>query len=92
MDAKELVAWNLRRLRVERGLPQEALAVDAGIDRTYVSRVERNMENPTVGVLERLARALGAEITEFFVVPEEGAKLPEVLPKGRRRSKVAKSS
>jgi len=85
MDAKELVAWNLRRLRVSRGLAQEALAVDAGIDRTYVSRVERNMENPTVAVLDRLAVALGVPIVEFFAVPEAGAAPPDVLPKGRRK-------
>lgn len=86
MDARELVAWNLRRLRVARGLAQEALAVDAGIDRTYVSRLERNLENPTVAVLERLAKALGVEIVELFIVPEAGAEPPATLPKGRRKS------
>jgi len=84
MDARHLVAWNLRRLRVARGIAQEALAVDAEVDRTYVSRLERNMENPTVAVLERLAHALGTEITEFFAVPKPGARPPAVLPKGRR--------
>jgi transcriptional regulator with XRE-family HTH domain len=84
MDARELVAWNLRRLRVGRGLAQDALAVDAAIDRTYVSRLERNMENPTVAVLERIAQALEAEIVEFFVVPKSGARPPQVLRKGRK--------
>jgi transcriptional regulator with XRE-family HTH domain len=69
MNARALVARNLRRLRVRRGLPQEALAVDARIDRTYVSRLERGLENPTVAVLERLAHALDAQIIEFFAVP-----------------------
>lgn len=85
MDARGLVAWNLRRMRVARGIAQEALAIDAEIDRTYVSRLERNMENPTVAVLERLARALDSEIVEFFEVPRAGTKRPQVLPKGRRR-------
>ena len=84
MDARKLVAWNLRRLRVKHGLAQEALAVDADIDRTYVSRLERGMENPTVVVLDRLARALGVEIVEFFTVPEPGARPPQPLPSGRR--------
>ena len=57
MKAGALVARNIRRLRVARGLSQEALAVDAEIDRTYVSRLERGLENPSVAVLERLARA-----------------------------------
>src|ERR1700733_10442343 len=43
---------------VARGLSQEALAVHAEIDRTYVSRFERGLENPSVAVLERLAKAL----------------------------------
>jgi transcriptional regulator with XRE-family HTH domain len=43
---------------VARELSQEMLAVDAGIDRTYVSRLERGLENPTVTVLEKLARGL----------------------------------
>ena len=84
MDTQALVAWNLRRLRVRSGLSQEALAVDAGIDRTYVSRLERRLENPTVAVLEGLAQALGAPITEFFVVPAPGEPPPQPLRGGRR--------
>ena len=87
MDVRKLVAWNLRRLRVKQGLAQEALAVDAEIDRTYVSRLERGMENPTVGVLDRLARALGVEIVDFFAKPEPGARPPQPLPSGRRPSR-----
>jgi transcriptional regulator with XRE-family HTH domain len=45
------------------------LAVDAGIDRTYVSRLERGLENPSVAVLEKLARALASNIEEFFTAP-----------------------
>ena len=85
MDAQQLVSWNLRRLRVAQGLSQEALAVDAGIDRTYVSRLERNMENPTVAVLERVARALKVDIAAFFEQPPPNSNAPAVLPKGRRR-------
>jgi transcriptional regulator with XRE-family HTH domain len=84
MDARSLVARNLRRLRVRQGLSQESLAVDAKIDRTYVSRLERNLENPTVAVLEKLATALRAEIPDFFVQPRRGEPAPRTLPSGRR--------
>lgn len=87
MDARELVAWNLRRLRVSRGIAQEALAVDALIDRTYVSRLERNLENPTVAVLERLAAALNVQLTELFAEPKPGTKPPKVLPRGRKATR-----
>ena len=50
MDGRTRVAWNLRRIRVERGLSQEALAVDADVDRTYVSGIERGSFNPDSGL------------------------------------------
>jgi transcriptional regulator with XRE-family HTH domain len=84
MKAKALVARNLRRLRVRQDLSQENLAVDAGIDRTYVSRLERGLENPTVAVLDRIAKALKAEIVEFFRVPPRNEPPPRTLPSGRR--------
>ncbi|HLY56428.1 MAG TPA: helix-turn-helix transcriptional regulator [Stellaceae bacterium] len=84
MDAQELVAWNLRRIRVARGLSQEKLAVDAAIDVTYVSRLERVLENPTVSVLDRLAAALDAKIAEFFAPWPAGEPPPKPLQPGRR--------
>jgi transcriptional regulator with XRE-family HTH domain len=87
MKARALVARNIRRLRVSRELSQEALAVDAGIDRTYVSRLERGLENPTVAVLEKLARALASNIEEFFRAPRAGEAPPRPLKGGRRPGK-----
>lgn len=87
MNAVERVAWNIRRLRVEKALSQEALALDAEIDRTYVSRVERSLENPTVGVLERIAKVLGCDISGLFERPTAGSKPPEMLKSGRKPSK-----
>jgi transcriptional regulator with XRE-family HTH domain len=84
MKANALVARNLRRLRVNQVLSQEALAVDAGVDRTYISRLERGLENPTVAILEKIARALNAEIVEFFRVPLKGEPLSKPLPSGRK--------
>lgn len=72
MNARALVARNIRRIRVARGLSQEVLAVDAEIDRTYVSRLERGLENPTVAVLERLSQALNCKIGEFFAASGMG--------------------
>jgi transcriptional regulator with XRE-family HTH domain len=69
MKAGAAVARNIRTLRVARGLSQEVLAVDAGIDRTYVSRLERGLENPSVAVLEKLARALSSNIEDLFRPP-----------------------
>src|SRR5665213_3523746 len=89
MKAQLLVARNIRRLRVARGLSQEAFAVDARIDRTYVSRLERELENPSVEVLSRIARALDIDIRELFD-PVGGSKQTPSLPGGRRKQKAAK--
>jgi transcriptional regulator with XRE-family HTH domain len=86
MKAQELVAKNMRRLRVARGLSQDAFAVDAGIDRTYVSRLERRLENPSVAVLARIAEALGVDIRELFD-PKGAAIAVKALPAGRKRRK-----
>ncbi len=85
MKATALVAWNLRRLRVKRALSQEALAVDAGIDRSYVGRIERGVENPTVETLDRLAAALEVVVAELLLVPKHGEKPPGTLRKGRKK-------
>lgn len=58
MDARRLVGQNLRRLRKAAGLSQEELAHRAGLDRTYISGVERGLRNPTVLVLQDLAGVL----------------------------------
>ena len=76
---------NLRRLRVARGRSQEDLALDAEVDRTYMSRLERARVNPSVGVLEQIAGALDAHISEFFIEPAKGELPPKPLRGGRRR-------
>lgn len=70
-----------------KGLSQEALAVDAEIDRTYVSKLERAKENPSVDVLHRIANACDVEIVELFRKPRSGERPPAVLKKGRPGSK-----
>ena len=62
--------------------------MEAEIDRTYVSRLERNLENPTVLVLERLAEALKCKIADLFVHSGEG-KIA-TLKAGRKKRKQAK--
>ena len=60
---------NVRHLRRELGVSQEALADDAGIHRTYVSDVERGARNPTITVVEKLARALKVSAGELLDGP-----------------------
>lgn len=62
MDIRKKFGKRLRALREERGWSQEEFADRAGLHRTYVLAVERGVRNPTLSVLERLAKALGVSI------------------------------
>ena len=61
MDIRERLARNLRRLRQKKGWSQEEFAFQAGVHRTYVSDLERVARNPTITVVEKLAKALGVK-------------------------------
>jgi transcriptional regulator with XRE-family HTH domain len=65
-DVQKRVGQNLRRLRAERAVTQEDFATDSGFDRGYISGVERGVRNPSVLVLERIARALEVDISALF--------------------------
>lgn len=83
MNGRALIAWNVRRIRVGRRISQERLAFNSGIDRSYVGGIERQAENPTVDLLDRLARTLGVELSELFAEPKAKEKKPEGLKRGR---------
>lgn len=56
----------MKALREAKGWSQEELADQAGLHRTYISAVERAVRNPTLTVIERIARALKVPIAELF--------------------------
>jgi transcriptional regulator with XRE-family HTH domain len=64
--ARQRVAANLKRLRKERGLSQEAMAELAEFHRTYVSQLERCVTNISLDGLERLANALGVDVVDLL--------------------------
>jgi transcriptional regulator with XRE-family HTH domain len=59
MDVRQRLGRNIKRLRSQKGISQEQFAFDAGIHRTYISDLERGARNPTILVVEKIARALG---------------------------------
>jgi transcriptional regulator with XRE-family HTH domain len=60
----------LRKVRKQAGLTQEQLANNAGVDRTFISLVERGINQPSIRVLFRLATALGVSPTELINLTE----------------------
>ena len=58
MDIREKFGKRVRDCRLELGISQEELAHDADSNRTYISDVERGTRNPSIEVVERIAKAL----------------------------------
>jgi transcriptional regulator with XRE-family HTH domain len=59
MDWRRVVGTNVKRLRLTSGLTQEKLALEAGLDLTYVGGIERGTRNPSLLVMVRIAKVLG---------------------------------
>ena len=66
MDIKQKFGNNLKRLRLEKGLSQEKLALNADIDRTYIPSIEKGERNVSIVIAEKLAIALNVPISELF--------------------------
>jgi transcriptional regulator with XRE-family HTH domain len=58
----------IRRIRVEKGISQEKLALLAEVDRSYVGRVERGDNNVAMLTLARLVKALGISLRDLMDV------------------------
>ncbi len=67
MDVVQLLGENVRYYRKLKGMTQEQLAADAGMERSYVSDLERGTRNPSVLALGRLADALRIDASLLLV-------------------------
>ncbi|MFN3463210.1 MAG: helix-turn-helix transcriptional regulator [Terricaulis sp.] len=69
MSLRDVYARNLRKYRLEAALSQEALAHEAGVDRTYISALERSVYSASIDMIERLASVLDVEASLFLERP-----------------------
>ncbi len=81
MKIEPAIGNNVKRMRLERGLSQDALARDVGIATRHIGRIERGTISATIGLLARIAKSLGCEIGDL--VEEKDAPMPPNLPRGR---------
>lgn len=65
-DVCKRLGENLKRLRNTTGRSQEDFADHAGIHRTYISDLERGARNPTIRVVDKLAKALGVGLGDLL--------------------------
>ena len=66
MDIKQKFGNKVRELREKKDISQERLAELAGLDRTYISGIERGKRNVAVINIEKVAKALGVKIKDLF--------------------------
>ena len=66
MTIQEKTGLRLREIRQQKSLSQEALGYEAEVHRTYINDLENGRRNVTVKVLERIVKALGISLSEFF--------------------------
>jgi transcriptional regulator with XRE-family HTH domain len=65
-EVKADIAVNLKNIRKSQNIAQEKLALEAGVDRTFVSKIERGIGNPSLEVLLRLANRLGVSVADLL--------------------------
>ena len=65
-EVRATLAMNLRTIRLSKGITQERLALDAGVDRTVVSKIERAVANPSIEILLKLANQLDVDLNDLF--------------------------
>lgn len=70
-DVIEAFGKAVRTLREHAGLSQEELGFRCGLDRTYISGIERGTRNPTLKVIHQIARGLEVALSDFFKRAEE---------------------
>ncbi|HET8630493.1 MAG TPA: helix-turn-helix transcriptional regulator [Thermomicrobiales bacterium] len=76
MTPEQAFGHAVRVRRAERRLSQEGLALASGLDRAYISQLERGRQSPTLGTVFRLARALGLPPSDLLARAEAELAAP----------------
>jgi transcriptional regulator with XRE-family HTH domain len=85
-DPSTNLGFNIRKLREARGLTQQQLSKASGVPRPTWANLETGAANPTLGVLVKVAQALGVSIEELIAPPRSAARCYRAaeLPKRQR--------
>ena len=74
MDLRQVFARNLRRFRQAKGFSQESLAFEAGVNRSYMSKLEKGASYVGLEIIERLSKVLGVPASDFLKPPPPKAR------------------
>lgn len=69
-NIREVLSYNIKVLRIEKGWSQEYLANECELDRTYISAVERHRWNVSLSNIEKIAKTLSVEAWELLKPPK----------------------
>lgn len=90
---KNEIGSALKRLRVEKGLTQKELAakVSDGLDYTYIGKIERGEQLPSLKILNKISEALSVHVSFFFQetgVSGDSRQAPPRLAEARQESEL----
>ncbi len=71
MTIQEKLGKVIVQLRKKEGISQETLALNAGIDRKYMSDIENGKRNISIDIIERLSKFFNISISSLFLMVEE---------------------
>lgn len=71
LTLKKALSANIKRIRLEKGISQEKLALKANIDRSYMSELERCLANPSIEALLKIANALEVPPSDLVELEEK---------------------
>lgn len=66
IDANYELGKRIQYLRMSRKMSQEDLALESGVNKNYLSDLERGCRNPTVKILAKIATGLGVSLSDLF--------------------------
>ena len=66
MDIQKKFGLRIKELRAEKALSQEALALKAELDRTYITSIENGKRNLSIQAIQKIIKALDISFSEFF--------------------------
>ena len=66
MDIRKIFGANVRRIRLAAGISQEAVAERMGVDRAFVSGIERGLQNATLLTIWQTSQALGVRPADLL--------------------------
>ena len=66
-ELKLILSANIKQLRNEKNIAQEKLGLEAGEDRTLVSKIERQVANPSLEILTKIASQLNVSVTDLLL-------------------------